>query len=140
LFKLLYRPKIEGKENIKNSGRIILAGNHTNDFDAPLLISSTKRNIHFLAKIELFRGIKKIFFDNMGLIPVDRSRKNHNVLENAYNYLKNENDINAELLKDCYYNSLSLALNDTTDPIRDKLIDLNLIDFLNMLESMEEEE
>lgn len=56
------------------------------------------------------------------------------------NYLKNENDINAELLKDCYYNSLSLALNDTTDPIRDKLIDLNLIDFLNMLESMEEKE
>ena len=90
LFKMLYRPKIEGKENIKKSGRLILAGNHTNNFDSPLLISSTKRNIHFLAKIELFRGIKKIFFDNMGLIPVDRSKKDHNVLENAYNYLKNE--------------------------------------------------
>ena len=90
LFKVLYRPKIEGKNNIKSTGRIILAGNHTNNFDSPLLISCTRRNIHFLAKIELFKGIKKIFFDNMGLIPVDRSKKNHNALENAYNYLKNE--------------------------------------------------
>lgn len=90
LFKLLYRPKIIGKENISNSGRIILAGNHTNNFDAPLLISCTKRNIHFLAKIELFRGIKKHFFNNMGLIPVDRSRKDHSVFENVYCYLDNE--------------------------------------------------
>ena len=83
LFKVLYRPKIEGKENIRPNGRVILAGNHTNNFDSPLLISSTKRNIHFLAKVELFSGIKKVFFDNMGLIPVDRSKKDHNVLEHV---------------------------------------------------------
>ena len=87
LFKVLYRPKIEGKENIKAKGRLILAGNHTNNFDSPLLMSCTKRNINFLAKVELFKGFKKVFFDNMGLIPVDRSKKDHNVLENAYNYL-----------------------------------------------------
>lgn len=90
LFKLLYRPKIIGKENIKDSGRIILAGNHTNNFDCLLLISSTKRNIHFLAKSELFKGIKKILFANMGLIPVNRKIKDHNVLNSAYNYLNNE--------------------------------------------------
>lgn len=90
LFKVLYRPKIIGKENIKKIGRIILAGNHTNNFDSVLLISSTKRNIHFLAKIELFRGIKKILFNNLGLIPVDRSKKDHNVLKKAYDYLENE--------------------------------------------------
>lgn len=87
---LLYRPKIIGKENIKNKGRIILAGNHTHNFDSVLLISSTKRNIHFLAKSELFTGIKKILFSNMGLIPVNRKIKDHNVLENAYNFLKND--------------------------------------------------
>jgi len=90
LFKLLFRPRIIGKENIKNNGRIILAGNHTNNLDCALLISSTKRNIHFLAKVELFKGIKKILFANMGLIPVNRKVKDHNSLEMAYNYLNND--------------------------------------------------
>lgn len=89
LFKLLYRPKIVGTENIKSSGGIILAGNHNNNLDGAILISSTKRNIHFLAKIELFKGMKKYFFDNLGLIPVDRSKRNHKALENACGYLKN---------------------------------------------------
>lgn len=90
LFKTLYRPKIIGSDNIPKNGRIILAGNHTNNLDCAILISSTKRNIHFLAKIELFRGFKKILFSNMGLIPVNRKIKDHNVLIHAYNYLENE--------------------------------------------------
>ena len=90
LFKTLYRPKIVGSENIPKRGRIILAGNHTHNLDCAMLISSTKRNIHFLAKVELFKGFKKILFSNMGLIPVNRKIKDHNVLVHAYNYLKNE--------------------------------------------------
>ena len=89
LFKFVYKPTIIGKENIKNKGRIILAGNHTNNLDCALLISSTKRNIHFLAKSELFRGIKKVLFSNMGLIPVNRNKKDHKSLEMAYKYLNN---------------------------------------------------
>lgn len=90
LFKRLYSPKIIGSENIPKSGRIILAGNHTHNLDCAMLISSTKRNIHFLAKVELFKGLKKILFSNMGLIPVNRKIKDHNVLVHAYNYLENE--------------------------------------------------
>jgi len=90
LFKIIYRPKIIGASNISKSGRIILAGNHNHNMDGAFLISSTKRNIHFLAKIELFKGLKKHFFNNMGLIPVDRSKKNHKSLEIAYEYLKND--------------------------------------------------
>lgn len=90
LFKTLYRPTIIGKENIPKNGRIILAGNHTHNLDCAMLISSTKRNIHFLAKVELFKGFKKILFSNMGLIPVNRKIKDHNVLIHAYNYLENE--------------------------------------------------
>lgn len=89
LFKILYTPKIIGKENIKKEGKLILAGNHTNNFDCLLLISSTKRDIHFLAKSELFVGFKKILFSNMGLIPVDRSKKNPKALLDACGYLKN---------------------------------------------------
>lgn len=90
LFKLLYHPKIIGKENILSSGGIILAGNHTSILDCLLLMSSTKREIHFLAKKELFTGIKGIFFSNMGLIPVDRSKKNPEAIRSANNYLNND--------------------------------------------------
>lgn len=90
LFKLLFRPKIIGINNIPSKGKIILAGNHTNNLDCVLLLSSTKRNIHFLAKKELFIGIKKIIFNNLGLIPVDRSKKNSNVLRIAEKYLEND--------------------------------------------------
>ena len=90
LFLILYTPKIMGEENIPKQGRIILAGNHTNNFDCILLMSSTKRCIHFLAKKELWSGPKKIIFSNMGLIPVDRKKHDHTSLEDAENYLKNE--------------------------------------------------
>jgi len=89
LFKIVYRPTIIGNNKIPTSGKIILAGNHTNILDCVLLMSSTKRNIHFLAKKELFTGIKKIFFSNMGLIPVDRSIKDKTALPKAEEYLKN---------------------------------------------------
>lgn len=92
LFKLLYTPKIIGKENIPKQGRIILAGNHTNNFDCLMLMSSTKRCIHFLAKKELLKGFKKIIFSNMGIISVDRKIHDHFALETAENYL-NENKI-----------------------------------------------
>ena len=90
LFKILYRPKYIGKENIPSNGRIILASNHTNNLDCIFLMSSTKRHIHFLAKIELFRGFKKIIFNNMGLIPVDRKYRTTNPLEAAYKYLNDD--------------------------------------------------
>jgi len=89
-FKVLYRPKIIGIENIPKTGKIILAGNHTNNLDCVLLMASTKRNIHFMAKVELTRGIKKIIFNNLGIIPVDRSKKNKTeVFYKAKVYLDN---------------------------------------------------
>lgn len=90
LFKILYRPTIIGKENIKEEGRVVLAGNHTSNLDCLLLISSTKRTIHFLAKDELIKGPKKIIFKNMGIIPVNRKIHDKNALENAINTLNQE--------------------------------------------------
>lgn len=90
VFRVFLTPKIIGTENIPKSGRVILAGNHTSIFDAPLLISCTKRNVHFLAKKELWKGPKKIIFGNLGLIPVDRKARDGNALITAERYLKKE--------------------------------------------------
>lgn len=90
IFMKLYRVEYIGKENIPKKGRMILAGNHTGNLDAFLLMSSTNRCIHFLAKIELFKGIKKHFLNNLGIIPVDRSKRNPEVIKKATDYLLKE--------------------------------------------------
>lgn len=90
LFIILYRPKIKGKENIPKDGGIILAGNHTNNFDCAILMASTKRCIHFLAKEELFKGIFGWLFKGLGLIPVKRKTKDGKALPRAIAYLEKE--------------------------------------------------
>lgn len=86
---VIFHPKYEGLNNIPTEGSIILAGNHTSIFDPLVLISSTKRNIHFLAKDELWKGPKKIIFSNLGLIPVNRREKDKFALKTAIEYLYN---------------------------------------------------
>ena len=93
LFKIVYRPTIIGKEYIPKKGRVVLGGNHTNNLDCLLLISSTKRIIHFLAKDSLYKGIKKPIFKGMGIIPVNRSIHDKGALNNAINSLKEEKTI-----------------------------------------------
>lgn len=90
LIKMVFRPNYIGLENIPKSGRIILAGNHTNNFDSPLLLSCTKRVIHFLAKEELTKGILGPGFKAMGIIPVNRSIHDKGALNNAINTLKED--------------------------------------------------
>lgn len=88
--KIVLRPKFIGLDNIPKSGKVILAGTHTNNLDCLLLISSTKRSVHFLAKDELWKGPKKIIFSNMGLIPVNRREKDKSVIPTTINCLKKE--------------------------------------------------
>jgi 1-acyl-sn-glycerol-3-phosphate acyltransferase len=90
LMKLVYHPTYIGLENIPDSGRIVLAGNHTNNVDCWLLISSTKRCIHFLAKDSLNKGWKGYLFRGMGIIPVDRTIHDKGALMAAINGLKEE--------------------------------------------------
>ena len=92
LLRVIYRPTIIGMENIPKGDSVVLAGNHTNHLDAILLACSTKRTIHFLAKHTLMKGWKKVIFKNLGIIPVNRNEKNHQVMENAIKIL-NDNKV-----------------------------------------------
>ena len=86
---IFYRPVYIGRENIPKTGGTVLAGTHTSKMDILILGASTKRMVNFLGKIELFKGVGKWFMPLMGVIPVDRSKKNKDALENAINELKN---------------------------------------------------
>ena len=88
LMIILYRPKYVGLDNIPKDGGIVLAGNHTNILDCWLLMSSTKRTIHFLGKDSLSKGIKGLIFKNMGLIFVNRNIHDKESLNSAKEVLK----------------------------------------------------
>lgn len=90
IMRLYYHPKYIGLENVPKKGRFILAANHKNNMDCILLISSTKRVIHFLGKEELFHGPKKIIFKNIGIIPVNRKIHDKEALNSAIECLNKD--------------------------------------------------
>ncbi len=76
---LLFRPWIEGEENIPTRGPAILVSNHISAGDTFLLPAMIKRRLTFPAKAELFAGrgfgprIVSWFLRNVGQLPMDRS-------------------------------------------------------------------
>lgn len=91
--KIIFNPKIIGRENIPKKDGCVIACNHIHAFDPAILIYSTKRIVHFIAKKELFEGKMKAFYLSWGAIPVDRDKKNPLALAVAEEYLKNKSVI-----------------------------------------------
>ena len=89
LLKIIFRPKILGRENIPEEGALIFAGNHKHAVDPTMVMMSTKRIVHYMAKEELFRGLHGIFLKKIGLIKVYRGRSNPNAVIEAEKILNN---------------------------------------------------
>ena len=93
LIKIFYPPQVLGLDNIPKEGRILLAGNHTKWLDPIMMVSVVKRQIHFLAKEELFHGYTKVIVKGMGCVPVNRKIHDKDALESAYKTLELDNAI-----------------------------------------------
>ena len=92
--KLWFHPTVVGLENIPHTGRIVLAGNHTNDMDSVMMVGIVPfRVLHFLAKDSLLKGAKKLIFKGMGIIPVNRAIHDKNALDSAINALEEDKSI-----------------------------------------------
>lgn len=78
LLRLLWRPWIEGRENIPDDRPAILASNHLSFCDSFFLPLLAPRKVTFLAKSEYFTtpGLKglvsRLFFSGVGQVPIDR--------------------------------------------------------------------
>ena len=78
ILKTLFRPWVEGLENIPDEGPAILASNHLSFSDSIFLPLEVKRRVTFLAKADYFtgRGVKGRltagFFKGVGQVPIDR--------------------------------------------------------------------
>lgn len=88
--KIIFNPKIIGKENIPKKEGCVIACNHIHAIDPAMLIYSSRRIIHFIAKKELFEGKMKWFYLSFGTIPVDRTKHNPLALSVAKKFLLND--------------------------------------------------
>ena len=92
IFVLIMKPTVVHKNRIPDGG-YLYAGTHTSYFDAFELGYTTKKCVHYLAKIELFKSkLGNFFFRSTGAIPVDRKNKNPEAKNEAIQKLK-ENKI-----------------------------------------------
>jgi len=77
--KLVFRPHVEGAENVPASGPAILASNHLSYADWLFMPLTLQRRVTFVAKAEYFTtpGLKgwfqRKFFSGAGQVPIDRS-------------------------------------------------------------------
>lgn len=76
IFKILYRPKTKGTENIPKEGPIIFAGNHRHAFDPVVVMSNTDRIVHYMAKESVFKGLHGKLLEAIGIIKVYRTKSN----------------------------------------------------------------
>ena len=58
--KLMYNIKIEGRENVPKTSRLIFAGNHVSYLDPPLVSYAVWRRVAYMAKQELFTDKNKV--------------------------------------------------------------------------------
>jgi 1-acyl-sn-glycerol-3-phosphate acyltransferase len=80
--KLVFRPHVEGAENVPATGPAILASNHLSYADWLFMPLTLPRRVTFVAKAEYFTspGLKgwfqRKFFSGAGQVPIDRSGAN----------------------------------------------------------------
>ncbi|MBE6158195.1 MAG: 1-acyl-sn-glycerol-3-phosphate acyltransferase [Firmicutes bacterium] len=89
LVKVLFRVEVVGIDNIPKDGGVVLAGNHTKWLDPVMLVGVCPRQVHFLAKDTLFKGIVGVIVKGMGAIPVNRRIHDKNALKEAEKRLNN---------------------------------------------------
>lgn len=88
---IVYRIKINGKENIPDDGAALICPNHVHALDAVLVVVHAKRRINVLAKEELFehralRWLAKIF----GVYPVKQNSADLSAIKTSLRILKNK--------------------------------------------------
>lgn len=90
LLKVLFNLEVKGRKNIPATGGVILAANHVSFLDPPLVAISSPRQLHFLAREELFesRGFSWLI-SKLHAMPISRERMQVSITKKSLGILKN---------------------------------------------------
>ncbi|MBN1621934.1 MAG: (d)CMP kinase [Endomicrobiales bacterium] len=93
-FKIIWRWKIYGHDNVPLKGGVIMASNHSSFADPPLVGSAMKRPLFFMAKIELFEvPILGFLIKRTNAFPVRRGEQDVSAFRKAQKLLKSGNTV-----------------------------------------------
>lgn len=95
LFFGIFRLHVEGRENVPQTGAIIVAPNHKSDWDPPLIgVAFNTRIIHYMAKEELFKNpFLGWLIRQFGTFPVKRGTVDRAAIRRAIRELKAGNPL-----------------------------------------------
>lgn len=88
---IVYRIKINGKENIPSEGAALICPNHVHALDSVVVIVHAKRKINAIAKEELFKNkVLKWLADIFGVYPVKPNSADLGAIKTSLKILKNK--------------------------------------------------
>lgn len=87
-FKVFFKFKLIGSENIPVTGGVIIAANHISLWDPPVVGAGLNRPVNFMAKEELFIGPLGWIIKIMKAFPVKRGAADRGAIRHAINLLK----------------------------------------------------
>ena len=91
IFRVIFRFKVTGKNNIPKEGRVVICSNHTSNFDPLILALALPRQVHYMAKKELFsNAFLKWLLISLGAFPVDREAADLSAIRTSMKILQNE--------------------------------------------------
>lgn len=87
---LYYKIEVDGRDNIPSTGALILASNHIHWADPVILAcKSTKREIHYMGKAELFKNrLLALFLTNLHVFPIKRGESDVGAIKKSLRVLK----------------------------------------------------
>ncbi len=87
-----YRIEVIGKENFPKEGGVLLCANHIDNLDPPVVGITAPRDVHFMAKEELFNlPILKQLLPGILAFPVKRGMSDREALRRGLQVLKDGN-------------------------------------------------
>lgn len=89
IFKVFFRIKVNGKDNLPDNGGVMIMSNHISAFDPPLLAAIFDRPVRFMAKKELFENpVLKFILFLADAFPVDRDKTDITAVKKALTLVK----------------------------------------------------
>jgi len=89
LYRFLFRLRAVGTENVPTEGAVIIASNHISLLDPPAVGVLIKRQVHFMAKEELFKvPVLGSLIKSFGAYPVKRGGVSIDAIKSSINLLK----------------------------------------------------
>ena len=86
--KLFGKMQVIGQQNIPRQGGVMICDNHVSFADPPVLGAGCPRQIHYMAKIELFRvPVLGYLIRKVGAFPVQQRTADRTALKTAVDYL-----------------------------------------------------